>query len=342
MAVTKLANMIDPEVMASMISASLPNKIKFAPLATVDTTLVGTPGSTLTVPKFAYIGPAEDVAEGVAAGITTLTASSTNFTIKKAAKGVEITDEAILSGLGDPVGEATGQLEMAIADKVDNDLVDCLEGATLVYSDPGTFGIDAVSGGLDLFVDEDDEAKVMVMHPLDASALRKSVALDWERASTLGDSIVVNGTYGAVLDTQVIRSRRVTRGVAHIVKPGALTIFMKREVDVKSDEDIVNGTTVIVANEHYGTYLYDESKAVTVDVRTPVTLTVTTSADVVVEGATVTLGGMTGTTNASGIVSFKIVGGTYSAVATKGADTKTASVVVVDGTTKTQTIKFDA
>ena len=50
---TKLTNMIDPEVMASMISAKLPSKIKFAPLATVDTTLVGRPGSTLTVPKFA-------------------------------------------------------------------------------------------------------------------------------------------------------------------------------------------------------------------------------------------------------------------------------------------------
>lgn len=53
MAETKLTNMIDPEVMATMISATLPNKIKFAPLATVDTTLTGRPGSTLTVPKFA-------------------------------------------------------------------------------------------------------------------------------------------------------------------------------------------------------------------------------------------------------------------------------------------------
>ena len=53
MAKTILTNMIDPEVMASMISATLPNKIKFAPLATVDNTLSGRPGSTLTVPKFA-------------------------------------------------------------------------------------------------------------------------------------------------------------------------------------------------------------------------------------------------------------------------------------------------
>ena len=53
MAVTKLTNMINPEVMADMISATLLTKIKFAPLATIDTTLVGQPGDTITVPKFA-------------------------------------------------------------------------------------------------------------------------------------------------------------------------------------------------------------------------------------------------------------------------------------------------
>lgn len=342
MAETKLTNMIDPEVMASMISATLPNKIKFAPLANINTTLSGRPGSTLTVPKFAYIGAAEDVAEGVSIGITTLTTSDTDFTIKKAAKAVEITDEAVLSGLGNPIGEATNQLQMSIADKIDEDLVTCLEGATLVHNDPGTFDLDTVANGLDLFTDEDDETKVMVMHPLDASVLRKAVAGAWQRYTDLGDSIVVNGTYGAVLDAQVVRSRRVTRGLAHVVKPGALTIFMKRGAQVETDRDILAKSTVISADEHYGTYLYDESKAVTLDVRTTVTLTVTTNADVAVEGATVTFGGMTGLTNASGIAVFKIIGGSYTAVATKGAATKSATVVVVDGTAKAQTIKFDA
>ena len=342
MAETLLTNMIDPEVMASMISATLPNKIKFAPLATVDNTLSGRPGSTLTVPKFAYIGAAEDVAEGVAIGITTLTTSDTDFTIKKAAKAVEITDEAVLSGLGNPIGEATNQIQMSIADKIDEDLVTCLEGATLVYNDPGTFDLDTVANGLDLFTDEDDETKVMVMHPLDASVLRKAVAGAWQRYTDLGDSIVVNGTYGAVLDAQVVRSRRVTRGLAHVVKPGALTIFMKRGTQVETDRDILAKSTVISADEHYGTYLYDESKAVNLDVRTTVTLTVTTAAAAPVEGATVTFGGMSGLTDASGIVVFKIVGGTYTAVATKDAAAKSASVVIVDGTAKAQTIAFDA
>lgn len=49
---TMLKNLINPEVMADMISAKLPNAIRFAPLAYVETKLVGQAGDTLTVPKW--------------------------------------------------------------------------------------------------------------------------------------------------------------------------------------------------------------------------------------------------------------------------------------------------
>ncbi len=68
--VTKLSNLVKPEVMAPMVSAKLPKKIKFSTIAAVDTTLTGIAGDTITVPKYEYIGDAEDVAEGVAMGST--------------------------------------------------------------------------------------------------------------------------------------------------------------------------------------------------------------------------------------------------------------------------------
>ena len=123
---TTLSNLVNPEVMAQMISASLPKKIKFSKIAKIDHTLAGRSGNTITVPKYAYIGDAEDVAEGVAMGTTVLTASTTQATVKKAGKAVEITDEAVLSGYGDPVGEANNQLLMSIASKIDNDCLDVL------------------------------------------------------------------------------------------------------------------------------------------------------------------------------------------------------------------------
>ena len=53
MAQTKLTNLVNPQVMADMVSANLPKKIKFAPIARIDNTLQGRPGNTITVPKYA-------------------------------------------------------------------------------------------------------------------------------------------------------------------------------------------------------------------------------------------------------------------------------------------------
>lgn len=266
MAQTKLANMVDPEVMANMISAQLENNIRFAPLANVDTTLVGQPGSTITVPKFKYIGDAAVVAEGIAIDTALLETSTEPFTIAKVAKGVEITDEAILSGLGDPIGEATNQLAMAIAAKVDNDVLEALATTTLEYTAGTAWDLDTISDAIDIFSDEDDAPMALVMNPLDASALRKALAGDWDRASDMGDNILVNGTYGGVLGAEVVRSNKLESGTAYLVKQGALAIYMKRNVEVETDRDILKKTTVLTADQHYGAHLYDESKAVKITI----------------------------------------------------------------------------
>ena len=56
---TKIADLIDPEVMGDMVSARIPKKLRVAPFAKVDDTLAGVPGDTITVPAYAYIGDAE-------------------------------------------------------------------------------------------------------------------------------------------------------------------------------------------------------------------------------------------------------------------------------------------
>jgi len=262
--ITKLTNMVDPEVMADMISASLEAKIRFSPLAKIDRTLVGRPGSTITVPKFMYIGDAEDVLEGAEIPVKLLTTSSEPFTIKKAGIGVEITDESLLSGLGDPLGEANKQMSLSIANKIDNDVLTALADATLIHTTVSGTGwtVETINAAIDMFDDEDDEPMVLLVCPADASLLRKDLAGDWDRASDLGDNVLVTGTYGGVLGAQVVRTKKLTPGIGYLIKAGALSIFMKRDVLVETDRDIITKTTVATADEHYGVYLYDESKAV--------------------------------------------------------------------------------
>lgn len=265
MSQTQLQHMVDPEVLAEMISAALPDAIRFAPLARMDNTLQGRPGSTVTVPRFKYIGDASDVAEGAPIDLSLLETATDEFGIKKAGKGVELTDEAVLSGYGDPIGEAGNQLTLAIANKVDNDGLEAVRGASLVYSGATELNLDAVDEAQGIFNDEDAEPMVLIAHPDDVRNLRKDAADQWTRASDLGDNILVRGVFGEVLGAQVIRSRKLDPGEAYLVKQGALAIYMKRGVEVESDRDIIHKTTVMTADQHYGVHLYDESKVVKID-----------------------------------------------------------------------------
>ena len=263
---TKLTNLVNPQVMADMISAELPKKIKVAPLAKIDNTLVGRAGNTITVPSFGYIGEAKDVAEGVAIDLTQMSTSTKTATVKKAGKGVEISDEAVLSGYGDPVGEARRQLTLSIADKIDSDCMDELKKATLSHDLSATaiISYEGIVDAIDKFEEEDYEDKVIFVHPKQVTQLRKDpnfLSLDKYPVP-----VIMNGVIGSIAGCQVVVSKKVdTTGSMYkcpIVKAGALTIYMKRAAEVEADRDILKKTTVITADEHFVAKLTDESKVV--------------------------------------------------------------------------------
>ena len=199
MAVTKLNNLINPEVMGAMIGAKIDAQLKLTPYAKVDTTLVGVPGDTKTVPSWNYIGDAEDVAEGAEVGLSTLTASSTTFTIKKAMKAVGITQEAVNSGLGNPIAQAETQLAKAIAGKVDNDVLDAVYTGKNVYA-ASTLAAIAYGGLVDAiakFEDEEDGIdKVIFIHPAQEATLLKDS--DFLSADKFTAGVAVNGAIGKI------------------------------------------------------------------------------------------------------------------------------------------------
>lgn len=262
---TKLEHLIDPQVMADMISYQLPKAIRFMPLATVDNTLAGRPGSTLTVPAWEYIGDAEDIPEGTPIDPDQMSASEKTMTIKKVGKGIEITDEAVLSGLGDPIGEGVHQLSLSISNKIDNDMLEELKKTTQkVTTAPET--VESIQGALDIFSDEDDTASVLVMNPVDAGKLRADAQKNYLWGTVQGADAVINGTFGDILGAQIVRSNKLKAGEAFLVRPGALRLLMKRGTQVEHDRDILKKTTVVTADHHYGVYLYDPKKVVKFEV----------------------------------------------------------------------------
>lgn len=272
MAQTLLANLVNPEVLSPMIDKKLTDYMKFAPLATIDTTLVGQPGNTVKLPSYNYIGDGAVLAEGVSLTPSLLSTTTTNVTIEKIAKGVELTDEAILSGYGDPYGEAADQIARAIANAVDNKVLSILHAitGTMAYSTVNntTLPTDTdIISALELFGEDiEDGQSVALVSPAVYTAMRSNVN-SWIPASNIAAEIKVKGVVGEYQGCQVMVSNKLKSGAAGagdilIVKPGALRIFLKRDTLVEADRDILNFTNVITASKHYAAYLYDATKAI--------------------------------------------------------------------------------
>lgn len=278
MAVTKIDNLIDAEVMADAISAKVGSKIVVAPFAKIDTTLEGkNAGDTITVPQYAYIGDAEDVAEGIECGTVTLTATTTQAKVKKAMKAVTITDEAALSGFGDPVGEANGQLAKSIASKVDVDAMSALQSAQLKHDGIGnTISYAGIVDAIDKFEEEFNSEKVIFVNPRQVSTLRKDK--DFIASDKIAEKLLMTGAIGKIANCEVVASRKVplnaegTGYVCPIVKLNedaeteddtpAITIYMKRDVNVETERHTLSRTTDISVDEIYTVALSNASKVV--------------------------------------------------------------------------------
>ena len=279
---TALSSLINPQVLADMIETKLVNEMKFTPICKVDNTLVGRAGDTVTLPSYSYIGDAADVDELGEIGIAELTASTQAVRVKKVGKGVTISDEAVLSGYGDPVGEIGKQLLISIASKVDNDALAALDNATLVHP-VVTVTPNEINNALVKFGEDLDGEKYLFVSPATYAVLRD--AAEWIPASEIAARVAMTGVVGMIYGCYVVITNKITAtNKAYIVKPGAVAIYMKRGTQVESDRDIVRKSTTFTADKHYAVYLYDSSKVIKLGAAELTTLTVTQKASIDVDG----------------------------------------------------------
>ncbi len=274
MALTQISNMVNPKVMADMISAKIEKKIVVAPFAKVDDTLTGVAGDTIVVPRYSYIGDAADVAEGVAVDTTKLITTTTQATVKKAMKAVELSDEAVLSGYGNPIGETNNQLAAAIAAKVDSDAMDALQTSTVAYTADGIISYDGIIDALDKFGEETNCRKVIFVHPSQLTQLRHDE--DFISNEKYGGDVAVTGEIGMIANTRVVPSKKVPlkdgKYICPIVKldedkdtedeTPALTIYLKRDTNVETERQTLKRVTDISVDKFYTVVLSNESKVV--------------------------------------------------------------------------------
>lgn len=282
--VTKASNLIIPEVMGAMIDAKIDALCKITPYAKVDTTLVGVPGDTKTVPSWNYIGDAEDFDPENASGneieTTKLTCGKTTFTIKCAAKSVGILQTAINSGLGNPIGQAEMQLAKSIVGKVDNDVIDAAYTSSNVYDGSSeVIGYNSIVEAVTKFEDEEDGIeKVMFIHPKQEATLLKDK--DFLSADKFEGGVAVRGSIGKIAGCWIKKSKKVksSGGVYQcpIIKMEpdspeteytedelpALTIFLKKDTQVDHEWFPKKQRHDVTAAKYYGVALTNNAKVV--------------------------------------------------------------------------------
>ncbi|HIX42654.1 N4-gp56 family major capsid protein [Kurthia populi] len=268
---TQASDLVDPEVMAPAIAGKMENAIKFTKYADLDTTLVGQPGSTITRPKYGYIGAAEDLTEGVPMDTSKMSMTTTEVAVKETGKAVEITEKAIITNVGGTVGEAERQLAIAMADKVEIDYIAALDTALqTVGGSPTTPAkiLEAVT----VFDSEGDLDLVLFMNPADYTTLVQNLLTV---GGTVQERALTSGQVSELLGLKAIeRSRRVAAGKGYLQiysttapeesedPTSAVEIVLKQDVGVNKDADILKRTVVIAANRHYVVNLKDDKGVV--------------------------------------------------------------------------------
>lgn len=271
---TTISKMIDPEVMADMINAKLQKKIKALPYAKIDTTLQGRAGDEITVPRFVWDGEAEVVPEGADIPLRSLGTSTAKYKIAKAGIGGEITDEAILSGYGNPVGALVGGIANSILSRCDSDVHVQLRKATTIYAPGSAISYDNVVGAIDLFEEEENSEKVIFVHPLQVGTLRKDD--DFIDKTKYGGNVMVTGEIGMISNARVVPSKKVAMIGGNFFCPivkltndieteddiPAITYYIKRNTNVETERKSRARKTEITGDQMYVVALTNDSKVV--------------------------------------------------------------------------------
>ena len=258
---TKLQNLLDPQVLGAYLDVKLIDKIKLAPIAEVNRELEGRPGSTLTFPKWGYIGDAADLAEGAALTYENIAESTVEIKVKKVAKGVSITDEAVLSGYGNPVEQIGQQLLTAVASKIEADMYDAVKNEKKATRDTvgcfqhkytgNTFTKEDIIDMRAKFGEDQEGEMVLFVNPAEFAVLAK----DRDFVQIQQGAQIISGEMGMLYGVRLVVANRVEAGKPFLMKPGALAIVMKRNVMVEAERDMDHFANKYAVSDHYVCYV---------------------------------------------------------------------------------------
>lgn len=243
----------------------LTTKVNARSMMTIDDSLVGTAGMIKTINTYTYTGTAEELAAGAGNTVRgSIAYVGKDYIVKMVQQAFDYLDEDFMK---------------------DNVIVDMgIQGATSVMSNKMTsdfYGALATTGsgstelvqgltfpkgkeiGYDVIVDAisalnvEDESGIFIIIPNAwKAALRKDA--DY-KAARMGE-VVYNGQVGTIAGIPVVATKALTNK-AYVLTKEAVTLFLKKDVEVEQDRDADTRKNSIYLRDCYVCALTDATKA---------------------------------------------------------------------------------
>lgn len=283
MATTMKADLIVPEVYAPVAVKEAAQAAVMTQVATVDDTLVGQPGETVTFPKFNRINPAADLTEGVPIVPQKLTTDDMSATIREIGTAVEVTDTAELTALGNPSSRARVAISEALAEKMDLDLRAAAESTVgsspIILPEAAALDWGSITAAIAAFGDKWDPTKVagIIIHSRQHVGLLRDE--NFKSSLTFGSGqVIMRGQVGSLAgNIPVIISDAATKTEgatdaedvynALVIRKGALGLLYKRRALIEQDRDIYARITGFAITAHLATKRLDDKGVVVLPTR---------------------------------------------------------------------------
>jgi hypothetical protein len=223
-------------------------------LMTVDNSLSAAPGTTKTVNTYTYSGTAEEVAVGK--GNTnrgSISYTPNNYVVKTVQQTFDYFDEDYMK---DPtiVDNMLKGATQVMANKMTADFLAEMAKATLEQKFTTAYGYEPIVDAISQLNVEDESGIYNLIPNTWKAQLRK----DPDYKSARMGEVIYNGQVGTVCGIPVIASKAPTE--AYAATKEAVTLFMKKEVEVEQHRDIELRKNTVVLRTYYVCALTDATK----------------------------------------------------------------------------------
>lgn len=234
-------------------------------MMTIDDSLASSAGMVKTINTYTYTGTAEEVAAG--SGNTSrgsIAYVGKDYTVKMVQQAFDYTDEdfmkdSVIVDMG--IKGATSVMSNKMTSDFYSALATTSSGSTelvkgITFAKGGSLSYDVIVDAISE-LNVEDESGVFVVIP---NAWKASLRKDSDYKSAQLGQVVYNGQVGTVAGIPVVATKALTNK-AYVMTKEAVTLFLKKDVEVEQDRDADKRKNSIYLRDCYVCALTDATKA---------------------------------------------------------------------------------